>query len=323
MNLPVRQSAGFAPLRRQNSVRRTSSIDVSWPGGQESDMRFDARSRDVVTLENSKEMHILAEDSYVACVRQDRTIATIHANPEREKVVQLVGQRGGGHLRKVLAELMPEELAEATPLYLILDDISGASLISGWAWSHWTSDWKERLNKTKNINMEGVCIGFRPGSSALTETVSDNMDKPVPTPELRNPDDPEGWHEFTEQKSTGMRRARRIDIWLEKNLLKVESAFQDSASTPSGERAVLHEYRLQAEADIDNGQLIQIEATPYVLPFAECHGAPGNLQRLVGISMNELRQAVLSELSKVAGCTHLNDALRALADVPKLLKHLP
>jgi hypothetical protein len=31
---------------------------------------------------------------------------------------------------------------------------------------------------------------------------------------------------------------------------------------------------------------------------------------------------VLNDLRGPRGCTHLNDALRALADVPKLLKYL-
>ena len=35
-----------------------------------------------------------------------------------------------------------------------------------------------------------------------------------------------------------------------------------------------------------------------------------------------IREAVLSELRGPAGCTHLNDALRALAEVPKLVEQL-
>jgi hypothetical protein len=36
----------------------------------------------------------------------------------------------------------------------------------------------------------------------------------------------------------------------------------------------------------------------------------------------ELREKVLAELKGTAGCTHLNDALRALAEVPALVQHL-
>jgi hypothetical protein len=43
---------------------------------------------------------------------------------------------------------------------------------------------------------------------------------------------------------------------------------------------------------------------------------------MVGKTLAQLREAVLDELRGVAGCTHLNDALRALADVPVLLRHI-
>ena len=47
-----------------------------------------------------------------------------------------------------------------------------------------------------------------------------------------------------------------------------------------------------------------------------------NISRLLGARLPELRQAVLEELPGTLGCTHLNDALRALAEVPVLVNHL-
>jgi hypothetical protein len=35
-----------------------------------------------------------------------------------------------------------------------------------------------------------------------------------------------------------------------------------------------------------------------------------------------MRETVLAELAGPAGCTHLNDALRALAEVPALVERL-
>jgi hypothetical protein len=58
------------------------------------------------------------------------------------------------------------------------------------------------------------------------------------------------------------------------------------------------------------------------LPFVECTSAPANLTRLIGAPLPELRDRVLAELRGTAGCTHLNDALRALADVPALVDHV-
>ena len=47
-----------------------------------------------------------------------------------------------------------------------------------------------------------------------------------------------------------------------------------------------------------------------------------NTQRLVGRTLHEIREAVLEQLRGPKGCTHLNDALRALAEVPKLAGYL-
>jgi hypothetical protein len=118
-----------------------------------------------------------------------------------------------------------------------------------------------------------------------------------------------------------MRRARRIDVRFDTRIV-IDAAFQDSATMPAGGRAVVHEYRLSATADPQSLRLLSIEAEPRVLPFVECPGATANLSRLLGTPLTELREKVLVELRGTAGCTHLNDALRALADVPALTHYL-
>ncbi|MEO5587869.1 MAG: DUF2889 domain-containing protein, partial [Novosphingobium sp.] len=118
-----------------------------------------------------------------------------------------------------------------------------------------------------------------------------------------------------------MRRARRIDVWrdAETGVIRIDSAFQDSAPRPAGGRAALHEYRLSATADPATMELLTLEPEARVLPFVECPGAIGNARALIGSSLPAIRESVLSDLRGPRGCTHLNDALRALADVPKLL----
>lgn len=328
-NLPAarpRQSAGPAPLRRPGSVRRTSSIDVSWVEGRAGPMRMDGRARDLVTSHSVAEPVVLAEDSFVAWLKADRTITAIEATPARSALTKLVGARGGGGLRQALEEAVPDERRNATPLYLILDDIAGTSLVCGWAWSNWNPNWRAegrgmfteaelaKLYKDR----ENVCIGFTPGSSAFDEHKDDSS---TVVPELLNPADPQGWHVFTEQKSVGMRRARRIDVWRDE-VIVIDAAFQDSASTPAGGRTAVHEYSLNVTADPTTLQLLSVTATPRVLPHVECVLAPPNLSRLLGTSLFELRQTVTKELRGAAGCTHLNDAMRALAEVPALVKYL-
>jgi Protein of unknown function (DUF2889) len=324
---PPRSSAGAAPVRVPGSARRTSSIDISWPDGRAGAMRLVGRARDIVTPKSGGPPITCAEDGFEALLSPERSIVSIEAQPPRSALSRLIGERGGGGLRRALEQVIPEERRNATPLYLILDDMAGASLVAGWAWSQWDPNWMENSRKMlKGFDLEkafrsreGICSGFAAGSSAF---IPGTNRAGTPTPDLRNLEDPEGWHEFTLQDGhVGLRRARRIDVRVQGDIV-IDSAFQDSATTPQGGRAVVHEYRLMASADLNSLRLKSIEAEPRVLPFVECPNATHNVARLLDTPLPELRDKVLAELKGTAGCTHLNDALRALAEVPALVQHL-
>jgi len=292
-------------------------------------MRLVGRARDIVTPQDGGPPLVRVEDSFDARLRPDRTIVAIEATPSRSALSRLVGSRGGGRLRLALEQFVPEERRQATPLYLILDDISGASLISVWAWSQWDSQWLSATRGSMTESQwaamlkekEGICTGFAPGSSSLDiHRISDRTGG-TPTTDLRHPDDPQGWHELTIQNSVGMRRARRIDVTLGE-VIDIDAAFQDSAARPDGTRSALHEYQLTATADPATLRLLSLAATPRVLPFSECPRAVNNIARLAGSRLSDLRQTVLDVLPGTLGCTHLNDALRALAEVPALVDHI-
>jgi hypothetical protein len=292
-------------------------------------MTLVGRARDVVTARSGGMPVVVAQDGFCAQLKSDRTIVAISTEPARVAAAALVGTRGGGHLRRAIDDVMPEERRAGTPLHLILDDISGASLVAGWAWSQWTHDWLGGLQSRMDPgelakifkSKEGICTGFAPGSSALALGPNRGPSGGAPTPSLRNPDDPEGWHSFPVQEGVNMRRARRIDVTLG-DAVTIDAAFQDSASRPDGTRMALHEYGLTVTADPVSLRVTSITAQPRVLPFPECPSATRNVTRLLGTPLIDLREKVLDELKGTAGCTHLNDALRALAAVPSLLKHL-
>ena len=179
---------------------------------------------------------------------RERVVDRIETTPTFEGIPNLVGQRGGGHLRGALATLVPEVRTSGSPLYLLLDDISGTSLIGGVAFVR-QAPFRELAKKSgerrgpRPEDMEGVCIGFASGSSALTEVV-DHLGPPRMRPigDLVHPDDPHGWHD---------------------------------------------------------------------LPLA-----------ILDAPLADLRDVVLERLARTRGCTHLNDALRALAEVPALIEAL-
>ena len=333
--LPPRNTANPAPMRQPGSLRRTTSIDVEWPEGLEGERILHGRARDVVRPSGGGQADatVLDEASMAARVDNDRTITGLDATPAPAGLSGLVGQRGGSHLRMVMAEKLPDLIASAAPLYLLLDDISGISLISNWAWSLWRKDWMQAMGplmqtdrmKAYLESRVNVCWGFQPGNSSLDVSGPAMPSNSVDGGELRNPADPQGWHEFPAIAGVSMRRARRIDVWRDpaNGLIRIDSAFQDSAPLPDGGRAALHEDRMEATLDPDSLALLTLDIDPRVLPFHECPGAMTNAKKLVGTPLSQIRAAVLEQLRGPAGCTHLNDALRALGEVPALVRNLP
>jgi hypothetical protein len=127
-----------------------------------------------------------------------------------------------------------------------------------------------------------------------------------------------GWHELDEHPPVAMRRARRIDVWREDDSIAVDAMFRDSCWQPDGVEVAVHEYSIAATMDGPSGRVLSVEATPRVLPFAECPAAAPNAAWLAGVPVRDLRSEVLVRLRSTDCCTHLNDALRALAEVPVL-----
>ena len=227
---------------------------------------------------------------------------------------------------------MPELLAQGSPLYLLLDDISGTSLVSQWALSQWFPGWQERMRELAEstapelsllANRTDVCWGFRQGSAALEDIeLRVRTDEAADGGELRNPADPEGWHAFPAIDGMSFRRARRMDLWRGADAIHIEASFQDSAPRPDGGRAALHEYIVRVTVDPATLVVTDLVPEPRVLPFGECPGAIPNARKLIGTRLTDMREAVHENLRGPVGCTHLNDALRALAEVPGLLGFL-
>lgn len=323
-----RNPGGPSPLRRAGSVRRTSTLDTSWPEGYGQPMLMTGRARDLLTPADGSTPKVLAEGDYKILASGRREVLSISTSADLPALQRLVGQRGGGNLRALLAEIVPEERVAGTPLYLILDDFSGASLVAGWAWSRWRDSWMPKpgdgsqpSTAGKGGQMEGICSGFRPGSTALNPdgTSNSTIQSSAAVPSLLNPDDPLGWHPLADQVGVGMRRARRIDVWREDGAITVDMTFQDSATSPNGGRVAVHEYLARATVDPATLKLKAFSADPRVLPYRECPSAVPHAQRIIGAHLPDLRLKVLEVLPGILGCTHLNDVMRSLAEVPQML----
>jgi hypothetical protein len=310
---------------------------MHWPDGYGTQLRVEGRARDLLTTEQSDPI-VLAEDALSIGVAPDRTIEDIAADPPRPDLVQLVGATGGGRLRSVIDVAVPNERSTGSPLYLVLDDLAGATLIAPFAWSQSADDWQERAAarlrahasgdasaKVVSRHMEGICSGFRPGSSALAPDGTVRLGtrhNVASVPPLVAPDDPDGWHILAPHPQVAMRRARRIDVVRSTTELVVDAMFRDSCWRPDGVEVAVHEYGLDATIDLQTGCITAVHAEPRVLPYPECPPAAENVERLVGVPARDLRTQVLERLRGTECCTHLNDALRSLAEVPVLASSL-
>ena len=297
---------------------------MTWVDGWGSQLRLNGSARDAVTVDPADPPHVIATAATNVGISAGRVIEDIAVTPTRPGIERLIGSRGGGHLRGTLDNVLPGERANGTPLYLLLDDVSGTSLIAGFAWSRWLPEWPPPAGELDvRPSMASVCIGFAPGSSALDIDGRPQMaDHTQPVVPLVHLDDPFGWHELADLPPVSMRRARRIDIWIDGDVIYIDSGFQDSAGDPNHGRVAIHEYQLRATVDRTTMTLTSLDPEPRILPFMECPSAIVNARTLVGVRVGDLRAVVLARLSKTSGCTHLNDALRALADVPSLLAAL-
>ena len=102
--------------------------------------------------------------------------------------------------------------------------------------------------------------------------------------------------------------------------LVVDAFFRDSCWEPDGSEIVLHEYDGRRRASTPRRRRCgDRAATPHVLPFPECQWAPQHVVLLVGHAGARVPHRRADRRSPSSQCcTHLNDMLRCLAEVPAL-----
>ena len=298
-----------------------------WPDGLGTDLHLKGRARDLLTTLEDEPVVLDHAELYTVTGRE-RDIRRIEGEPDRPGLQRLVGSRAGGGLRSSIAQELPDEVAAGTPLYLLLDDLAGSTLIAGFAFSRWVDhvpQIKQRLADAPRRVMRDTCSGFRDGASSLLSDGSisglrQNTAHPGP---LAGAEDPLGWHELDDPPEIAMRRARRIDVWDEGGVLEIDAMFRDSCWDPDGSEVVIHEYQMLGQADRATRKLLSVTAHPRVLPYIECPGAAPNASWMAGADLQTMRTEVLQRLRSTDCCTHLNDGLRSLAEVPILATALP
>jgi hypothetical protein len=300
-------------------------MDFTWPDGMTGSTVLDGRARDMRT-DGDGTTAILDEAALSVVSDPGRVITEIRSAPGLPGLQSLAGESAMSGFRRRLATVAGDGgRAAGMPLYQLLDDVPGATLVSGAAWQRWydMDRYLELKDHLRRRVMTDVCAGYQDGSGALNPdgTLRWQQDR-EPAVDIDDTADDLAWHRHASPAGVTMRRARRIDVWAVGLVLHVDAFFQDSSTLPAGGRQAIHEYTLTAEADLATGTVRAVAPVARVLPYHECPLAVGNVGVLTGLPLSDLREAVLERLRGPLGCTHLNDMLRALAGVPALAGQL-
>lgn len=307
---PRRPVAGEAPPLVGGRRRRTSTIDTH--PDQAHGCVVDLRARDVDGNGVLGEIRVQAR-------LIDNEVAEISATPQARGLDQVRGCRVGRGFRSTVERLFPAEVQRSSLLHLLLDDWVGAALVSGYATQHAAIvlGVEQKMPPGVADRMAGICAGFAPQASLIRYTRQHDV---IPTG--RGPVAPplDGLHEVEALRAQGMRRYRRLDVRpVDDGFVEFDAHFRDSHMDDDLVETIVHEYALVGRVDTSTRTIASINAEVRVLPWQECPGALGSAARIEGMALSELRDRVRGEFVGTTTCTHLNDTLRAIADLDALL----
>jgi hypothetical protein len=319
------------PARRPGSIRRTSTIDSTRPAGFAGSLLQVGRARDLLTATDGTATAVAQAEVRLDIDYANGTLVRgLSTRPPVDGLDAFVGARAGGGFRKILDQRT--DAARGSLVYLLLDDVPGATLVSGYATSIAAdrgdpelAEFRARMREgTPRLQVPDLCAGWQEGGTLLRNLVEGGPPAtlgPV-APSVLDDDDPDAWHHPEPLPPDGMRRARRIDVWRDE-LLHVDVFFRDSMMHADGEETAVHEYTVDTTVDPDTMVVVACTAEPRVLPWRECPEAIGSAGRIVGHPVFGLRPEVRTQLVGPTTCTHLNDVLRGLEDVDWLARALP
>jgi hypothetical protein len=326
----------------------------------------------VTLIAQGRDLYTAADGSatVVALARIDAIISSpegvlesMTVDPADNRLQALAGRRASAGFRRAVDELLPGEADLGTVRYQLLDDmptallVSGYAVLAGWHAAGMATGGAEVPRRRgvgpggpggpggrppgRAIQQVDMCSGWVSGGvmvSGIENGIPPYFEGPAAA-DIAGPDagdsDSDGWHPCDPLPPGGMRRRRRIDVWLDVDqhgtrVARVNSFFRDSYCPwdsdagpgepgPAAAERVIHEYSVQAVVATATESFRSCTATYGALPWPECPGATASAGRLAGTPVAGLRRRVREEFLGVGTCTHLNDTLRALADVGPLI----
>jgi len=339
------RAADRTPDRALGSVRRTTTIDTSRPSGIAGEMLMDGRARDLVTGADGRPAVAGEARLWARVDGRTRALVEIATEPEIPALQGLVGTTVGPGWRGRVDEILPGEGDSGSLLYLLLDDLPGAGLVSGYAMQRDGGVRGAPAGEELDSRVD-LCAGWAADATILV-TIRGHGQVPTPlgpvAPDLGRDDDPLAWHAMEPLGPTAMRRCRRLDVVAPAvtaaSLATAASVdpgdgvapttgdtwpfdvfFRDSHMGRDGCETVVHEYLVSGAVDAGAGRITEIGAVADVLPWVECPNAVASAGRLRDQPLAGLRPWVRQTFTGTTTCTHLNDTLRGLTDLEALLR---
>jgi hypothetical protein len=285
----------------------------------------EARARDLHTASDGATT--VVDTAHVSALLDGprHELVSITSSPEIAGLDALVGAVVGPGFRAKVDRAVPQLPGTGALLYLLLDDLPGATLVSGYAMLH-AGVLGGNVVHDEFLDARGdLCAGWAVDASMMT-FIRDTGRNPIShgpeAPPLTAGDDDLAFHPIEPLEPFGMRRLRRLDVLDAPEPgapLPVKVFFRDTHVDADGRETIVHEYEVDVTVDARTRTIVNIAARANVLPWKECPGAIGSAGRLTGHALSDLRPWVRETFVGTTTCTHLNDVLRGLADVDHLI----
>ena len=303
-------------------MRRTTTHTLYHPEGLIGPARVEGRARDLWTGSTGDAL-VVAEAALDADIDfiATRAVTSLVVRPDLD-VSALLGVRVSGGFRRALEAALPDEDQISSLRFQLLDELALAGILAGYPIS--AAGIHPPRGAVDFSRQTDGCAGWVNGGTILLENEVLGhvplVTGPVVSEPLESVADPLAWHEHGDIEPHGMTRRRRIDVWQPEpdGRLEVEDFFRDSHMSEAGLETVVHEYVVRAEIDPETEVIRSCRAEVGVLPWMECPGALASAGRVVGLPARQLRPFVRENFAGTSTCTHLNDALRAMAAAPYL-----
>jgi hypothetical protein len=328
-----------SPRRAPGSVRRTTSIDMWRPDGPDGPLRLAGRGRDLVTGPAGEPR---AVDTAAMTVAVDylgiRPILELSTEPAVPEVTALVGRSALSKFRPAARAALGDDRAGSV-LAQLLDDIPVATIVSAAARARTFGPPRPGSGVQRTARTD-ICAGWRADGElarrqAAGSTATGPLQEHGPIAGDLLTADPAGWHAMPALAPGQMRRLRRLDLVPVAAsgagpggtapagaAFLADALVRDSFHDPRDTEVVIHEFTVRAAVAAD-GTVLDVSAGIGVVPGPQCPEARGSAARIVGRQAGDLRDGVAREFVGISTCTHLNDTLRTLGDLPRLLGALP